>query len=116
MRRVTSLLLVFVLATGSLSAFIPDRSCVHECCEQEMDCCVGNSEMENCSITDGTDISSPNLIASGPKPSKCRQDAVHQISDLVTVPERREESVSLLASRPGNPKVPLYSRHSSLLI
>ncbi len=87
MRRVTSLLLVFVLATGSLSAFIPDRSCVHECCEQEMDCCVGNSEMENCSITDGTDISSPNLIA-----------------------------VSLLASRPGNPKVPLYSRHSSLLI
>ena len=67
MKRVTSLLMIFVLTTGSMSAFIPDRACKYACCQRDMDCCVGNNKMENCSLSAGTDISSLNLIASGPK-------------------------------------------------
>ena len=116
MKRVTSLLMIFVLTTGSMSAFIPDRACKYACCQRDMDCCVGNNKMENCSLSAVTDISSLNLIASGPKPPKCRQDADHHISDLVIIPEKKVETSLFHSSDPGNLKVPLYYSYRSLLI
>ena len=101
MRGETSLLLLFVLVTSSMSAFIPDRSCKYACCQKDIDCCVGNNKMEDCSLSAGTDISSPNLIASGPKPQNCWQDYVGKISDLTVIPEGNEMTTFFASFNPG---------------
>ena len=117
MKRLTSLLLIFILGTGSMmSAFIPDRACKYGCCQQDMDCCVGNNKMKNCSLSAGTDTSSLNLIASGPKPPKCRQDNIDKIADLTLIPEGNEMTFFLASLNPEISKVPIYSRYGSLLI
>ncbi|MBH30829.1 MAG: hypothetical protein CMG71_02425 [Candidatus Marinimicrobia bacterium] len=116
MKRVTSLLLIFVLATGSMSAFISDRACKYGCCQQDMDCCVGNNKMKNCSLSAGTDTSSPNLIVSGPKPRNCRQDNIDKIADLTLIQEGNEMTFFLASLNPEIFKVPIYSRYGYLLI
>ena len=116
MRRVTSLFLITVIVTGSMSAFISDHAYVYDCCKQEMDCCVDNSQMDSCVILDWEEVSSPTLIASGPKPPKYRQDTITQISSLNVILQGEEDLVFLHRFIQGNPKVPLYFQHSTLLI
>ena len=111
-----SLVLVLLFLTGFMSVFISENACEHSCCKKELNCCSQVKEIASCSMSQGENVSSPTLIASGPKPPKWRPVASFSHLSTQFSFDNTDETIPVFLLPHEHKIIPLYTFLRTLLI